>query len=271
MSGRPTPSSCSAPARDVRHGFEITEDNAAAAAAEICRAVDGLPLLIEMAAAGLRSNPGLDALAAELRGAVQSLKSRRQDKHQRHGSLAALVDWSLAQMPEAQRWALLQLSVFRGPISVDAVAPIIEGIPAGQAKELVEELCSKSLLREAAAVWGISRYRMYRVVREYCKELWVQEATAEQQHRLRRRFADHFIEQAAKWNSQLDTERAGQALDRLEADFENVLSAHEWCLKDRDFARAASAFLGLCGMLRNREQPRIASPASSAASPGLTR
>jgi predicted ATPase len=79
----------------VRPDFAVTDDNAAAVAA-LCRRLDGLPLAIELAAARLGSAgvAELEALLGdhmEVLGRPDPGVSGRLD---RHGSLAAAVDWS---------------------------------------------------------------------------------------------------------------------------------------------------------------------------------
>jgi predicted ATPase len=236
-------------AGQARPDFVLDETNVAVVA-EICRAVEGLPLAIEMAAANLRNDGDLDQVATGVRDAVRYLRSSRQDVHSRHGSLAAVVDWSVEPMPPTRRRALLQLSVCRGAFSVAAVTRIVEGVPDAQA--FLDELLDKSLLRRATVVRGTGRYSMYVAVREYCEDLRQAEETPEARAGLRRRFADHYIEQAETCDSLLDTGQIGEALDRLEADLENVLVAHEQCLADGDSVRAARAFVNLCGTLRYR-------------------
>ena len=80
-------------ARAVRPGFALTEGNAAAVA-EICRRLEGLPLAIELAAARTRLlDPAalLDRLAASL----DALGTGAVDLPARQRTLRATVEWSV--------------------------------------------------------------------------------------------------------------------------------------------------------------------------------
>ncbi|MFI9596018.1 AfsR/SARP family transcriptional regulator [Nonomuraea sp. NPDC052265] len=76
----------------VRPGFTL-EGGALAAAVEICRRLDGLPLAIELAAARLRALP-VEAVAARLDDRFRLLTGGSRTALPRHRTLAAAVAWS---------------------------------------------------------------------------------------------------------------------------------------------------------------------------------
>ena len=101
-------------ARAVRPGFALTEGNAAAVA-EICRRLEGLPLAIELAAARTRllDPPALlDRLAASL----DALGTGAVDMPARQRTLRATVEWSVGLLTDAERscWRWRRYSVTAG-------------------------------------------------------------------------------------------------------------------------------------------------------------
>lgn len=92
-------------------GFELADADVPAAA-RICRAVDGLPLGLAMAAAWTRGVP-LGELAEALERDVTSL-SHAAATSERHASLGRVVEASWAALTERQRDVLRRLSVCRG-------------------------------------------------------------------------------------------------------------------------------------------------------------
>ena len=88
-------------ARAVRPDFAVTDDNAAAVA-EICRRLDGLPLAIELAAARLRLfSP--EALRDRLGSRLELLRSAARDVPERQQTLRATIDWSYALLEPAEQ------------------------------------------------------------------------------------------------------------------------------------------------------------------------
>ena len=77
----------------------------------ICRAIDNLPLAIELAAARA-PQIGLDELLRSLEHSSALLQSRDHTRHERHQNLTALVDWSLARLTHLQRATFRRLAVF---------------------------------------------------------------------------------------------------------------------------------------------------------------
>jgi predicted ATPase/class 3 adenylate cyclase len=80
-----------------------------AVVAEICQALEGVPLAIELAAAAAGSAP-LDQLTGIL--ATDALS--RRGGPERHRSLRATLDWSLGLLSDTERNLLLSLSLFPG-------------------------------------------------------------------------------------------------------------------------------------------------------------
>jgi predicted ATPase len=99
-------------ARQVTATFRIDNDNAAAVA-EICRHLAGIPLAIELAAARLRVlAPG--QIAAGLSDRFGLLTGGLRCAPARQRTLEASLDWSYDMLDDMQRLALARLSVFAG-------------------------------------------------------------------------------------------------------------------------------------------------------------
>jgi non-specific serine/threonine protein kinase len=207
-------------AEAIRHGFRLDADNAAAVA-EICVAVDGLPLALELAAARARQLAPAE-LAARLGERLAVLTEGRRDQPTRHQTLRATIEWSHDLLAEHERELFAALGVFVGgcrPEDAEAVC--------GASAEELEGLADRSLLQREDGT--DARYRMLETIREYAVERLEAGDRAEE---LRRRHAARFgafadEAAAALWDSVQGPARA-QWLDRIELEYGNLRAALAW-------------------------------------------
>ena len=216
-------------ARAVRRDFTMTDANAAAVA-EICRRLDGLPLAIELAAARCREL-STEALLARLAQPFAVLTSGTRDLPERQRTLRATVAWSYDLLPVDEQAVFRRLAVFVGGCALDAVGAIrAEAIdpspdPESSDLELVAALVDKSLLRWEAD--GLTRLRMLETLRDFGLERLAEAgelAAAQDAH------ARHFLALAEVAAPELTG--AGQAawLDRLDLEYGNLRAAIRWML-----------------------------------------
>ncbi|MGH3417545.1 MAG: ATP-binding protein, partial [Actinocrinis sp.] len=134
--------------------------------ARVCRALDGMPLAIELAAASLRTM-SIDQLARRLDDRFRLLTSGSRTALPRHQTLRAVVDWSWELLTDAERMVLRRLAVFSGGASLDAAERVCGGDAVGpeQVLELLTALTEKSLL--IAEGDSAPRYRMLGTIKEY--------------------------------------------------------------------------------------------------------
>ncbi|HEU5471164.1 MAG TPA: BTAD domain-containing putative transcriptional regulator [Actinophytocola sp.] len=134
--------------------------------ARVCRALDGMPLAIELAAARLRTM-SLDQLANQLDDRFRLLTSGSRTALPRHRTLRAVVDWSWELLTDAERTVLRRLSVFSGGASLEAAERVCAGdaVEAWQVLELLTALTEKSLVLTEDS--GAPRYRMLGTIKEY--------------------------------------------------------------------------------------------------------
>ena len=139
--------------------------------ARVCRALDGMPLAIELAAARLRTM-SLDQLANRLDDRFRLLTSGSRTALPRHRTLRAVIDWSWELLTDAERMVLRRLSVFSGGASLEAAervcaASAVEqsGVDQEQVLELLTALAEKSLLLTEGD--SAPRYRMLGTIKEY--------------------------------------------------------------------------------------------------------
>ncbi len=135
----------------------------------VCRALDGMPLAIELAAARLRTM-SLDQLANRLDDRFRLLTGGSRTALPRHRTLRAVVNWSWELLTDAERMVLRRLAVFSGGASLDAAEQVCGGDPAerGEVLELLTALAEKSLLVTEGD--SAPRYRMLDTIRQYARD-----------------------------------------------------------------------------------------------------
>ncbi|MEV4810741.1 BTAD domain-containing putative transcriptional regulator [Micromonospora avicenniae] len=135
----------------------------------VCRALDGMPLAIELAAARLRTMT-IEQLANRLDDRFRLLTSGSRTALPRHKTLRAVVDWSWELLTDAERVVLRRLSVFSGGASLEAAERVCAGdiVEQDQVLELVTSLAEKSLLVTEGD--GAPRYRMLGTIKEYATD-----------------------------------------------------------------------------------------------------
>ena len=102
----------------ARSGFRLTDQNAAAVA-EICRHLDGLPLALELAAARIPSlSP--EQIPARLHDRFRLLTTGGRTAPPRQRALRATLDWSFGLLTEPERVVLRRVAVFSGGWTLDA-------------------------------------------------------------------------------------------------------------------------------------------------------
>jgi tetratricopeptide (TPR) repeat protein len=161
--------------------------------ARICRALDGLPLAIELAAAraGVLS---AEEIEAHLADRFRFLAYLRPVADPRHQALKTAVAWSYELLAAGERQGLRALSVFAGGFDLAAVAVVCCDRNEPAALDLVDLLAGKSLVVCEPAAGG-SRYRLLETIRQYAAERLAEAGEAEQ---ARRRHAGTFVSLAER-------------------------------------------------------------------------
>jgi predicted ATPase/DNA-binding SARP family transcriptional activator len=200
-------------------GFEVTEDNAPAVAM-ICRALDGMPLAIELAAARLRTMAP-EQVAARLGDRFQLLTGGSRTAMPRHQTLRAVVDWSWDLLDDAERALWRRFSVFAGGATLEAAEQVCSGsgVPADQILDLLTALAEKSLL---IVRHDPPRYRMLEIIRAYGQERLAEAGESEE---VREAHAQYFTRLAEAGQEHLLRAEQLDWLRRLSADQDNLHAA----------------------------------------------
>ncbi|MFF7329055.1 BTAD domain-containing putative transcriptional regulator [Streptomyces sp. NPDC008150] len=219
----------------ARPGFRPDADGeTAAAAAEICRRLDGLPLAIELAAARLRMLTPRQ-IADRLDDRFRLLTTGSRTVLPRQQTLRAVVDWSWDLLTGREREVLAALSVFAGGCDLAAA----EAVCGPDALEVLGSLVDKSLVvagpgesaGELPDSAGEMRYRLLETVNEYAAER-LDEAgarpTAERAHLV------HYRELARTTDPLLRGPHQRAAIATLRREYENLRGAMRRAVAARD-------------------------------------
>jgi predicted ATPase/DNA-binding SARP family transcriptional activator len=202
--------------RQIARGFTLSAERAPAVA-RICRLTEGIPLAIELAAAGLR-HQRCDRIAAQLESGLQSSSPAFSDLPERQRSLLAIFDYSWELLaPEEQR-AFSWLSVFRGGFDGRAAANV-----AGTSLPALHGLLDKSLLRPLPH----GRFQMHALARRYAEGKLQGRRESDQ---ARDRHLHYYLELAEQGERGLRGGDQKAWMDRLKADHGNLSAAIEWGL-----------------------------------------
>jgi tetratricopeptide (TPR) repeat protein len=210
-------------ARAVRPDFALTIDNAAAVA-EICRRLEGVPLAIELAAARTRLLSPAELLR-RLAASLDAVGTGTVDMPERHQTLRATVEWSVGLLDDDERSFLETMAVFVGGWTVDAAAEVA-ALDEDAALELTDALARHSL------IWldvteEAPRARMLETVRAFVAERLAARPDALD---IQRRHADYY--RALVEYCDRPARRAGQSefIERLLVEAGNTAAAVGWYL-----------------------------------------
>ncbi len=224
-------------------GFALTTANAAAVA-DVCARLDGLPLALELAAARL---PVLApaALAARLARRLDLLADGPLDAPRRHRTMRASIAWSYELLAPAEQAVFLCLCVCVGGgtlAAVEASAAALDGQGSGgtggievDVPAALGALARKSLLRREGHDADAPRFAVLHTVREYGLE---RAAAGGALAPLRRGHAVFFLALAETAAAALGGPRQAAALAHLEEEADNLRAALSWALEDGDTATA---------------------------------
>jgi predicted ATPase len=212
--------------------FELASGNAAAVA-EICRRLDGLPLAIELAAARVRLLPP-QALLARLDDTMGLLTGGARDLPERQQTLRNTLDWSFDLLSAGEQALFARLGVFAGTFGLPAAeavgAPAADQADPGQAGHVMDTLgllVDSSLVRSQTRT-GEPRFGLLETIREYALERLRDGADWPEAHD---RHAAYFLALAEP--SPAELQGGGQLawLDRLETEHGNLGAAMSWLVE----------------------------------------
>ncbi len=147
-------------------GFALEAADVASVAA-VCRAVDGVPLAIELAAAWVRAL-SVGQIAARLADRFALLASGDRTAPRRQQTLRATVQWSFDLLTGPEQVLLRRLAVFHG-WTVEMAEEVCSDsqLPSSDVLDLLAALIDKSLVVVDGELGGTARYRLLDTVREY--------------------------------------------------------------------------------------------------------
>jgi predicted ATPase/DNA-binding CsgD family transcriptional regulator len=226
--------------RSARADFQFDQDNAGAVA-EICRRLDGLPLALELAAAGTRILSPQE-LARRLQARLPALSSGPRDLPARQQTLRASIGWSYELLDANERRVFRHMAIFVGGGGLDQVEQACRAADEPDAAVLdgLGGLVEHSLLRRDTTPDGESRVRMLETIREFAlNELEV----SGELETIRRRHAVAYVALAEAADPLLFGAQRMDCVKRLAADFDNLRSALDWLL-DRGDAELSCRLVG---------------------------
>jgi tetratricopeptide (TPR) repeat protein len=214
-------------ARAVDPSFGLNDQNAAAVA-EICARLDGLPLAIELATARLKLlSP--QAILQRLERRLPLLKGGARDLPERQQTLQNAIAWSYDLLDPPEQDLFKRLGIFLGGWQLPAVEAIV-----GEEVDVLDGMASlvdKSLIRQALDAGEEPRFWMLETIREFSADRLQESGERED---LARRHAEFFLALAEEAEPHLTAEDQAVWIDGLQREMDNMRSALAWAAETRE-------------------------------------
>jgi predicted ATPase/DNA-binding SARP family transcriptional activator len=209
--------------RAARPGTRFDESDLVAIG-RVTRALDGIPLAVELAAARTNTMSPVE-ISDRLDHRFTLLTSGSRTAEARQQTLRATVDWSYDLLRRDEQRLFNRLSVFQGGWTMAAAEAVLEdaGAPEGFVLDAVARLVDRSMVIVDPGT--PTRYRMLETLRQYAAEQLLDTGEAAS---VAARHARHFHDLVVA--AELDLRGPGQrdALQRLRREQPNVRAALNW-------------------------------------------
>ena len=230
-------------AKRHRQGFDPSREDVAAIE-RVCRAVGGSPLATELAAA-LVNALSCEQIAEHLEQDLISLSGATRNLPERQASLRAALESSWRLLTEDEQRALTCLAVFRGGFTRDAAQRV-----AGAGLSRLVTLGDKALLRPQPS----GRYDAHPLVHEFTKQKL--SAQPELEHTRRQAHAAYFTSFLEARLEPIRGEGAKAVLKEVESELDNIRSAWDCQLEQRQAAELARGVFTLAHFFEFRGRAR---------------
>jgi len=190
--------------------------------AQVCRALEGVPLALELAA-GRVSAFGLADLVGLLDRQLDVLGDRSSWREERHRTLRATVEWSYDLLDEPAQRLLRVLSVFPGGVTIGCIDSIATRLGLGRGGiETAGLLVDASLITRERAGSG-TRYSQLETLRTFGLEQLAEHGERAEADAL---LVASVLDTAARVDRGLRTPREAHWAALVREEFANIRSAH---------------------------------------------
>lgn len=207
--------------------FKLDDDNAQHII-DICHCLDGLPLAIELAAVRVREF-SLEDILSQLNQRLDVLSRGARDLPARQRTIRGAIDWSYQLLPAEEQTAFIQLSVFVGSFTVDAVDTIIGA-------QYLNRLKEKSLVQQINNAQGEPLFYLLDTLRDFAREQLNQ---ADESDTLREKHLKYYQHLVMKAEPELTGPDQMTWFKKLEDEQFNIQAALEWALAQDKLEPAA--------------------------------
>ena len=211
-------------ARERQPGFTLT-GAIAAAVAEICVQLDGLPLAIELAARQIKAFSPADILS-RLSGRLAFLESGLRDRPVRQQTLRGAIDWSYQLLREENKTLFATLGLFVGGCTRPAAEAVCGLFCTADVGKGLASLADHSLLQRSGEE-DEPRFGMLQSIREYALELaedrGIRAAVAQ-------RHAEYFARLADESHAARGGPQHAAWMQWMSSELDNLRAALSWSL-----------------------------------------
>jgi predicted ATPase/DNA-binding CsgD family transcriptional regulator len=190
--------------RTADPGFTLTSASTPAVV-ELCIALDGMPLALELAAARCATIEVEGLLDLYRSSGLEALSSHQQGSRDRHDSLPSTLEWTCSFLPASAQLLLPQLTAFVGGFDWPAVVAVashddfalLQGADEVRLANDLSALVSTGLVRKLDPndERSVTRYAMPGPIRQFLVERWDDQ---DERTKLRRRHAEYYRELARR-------------------------------------------------------------------------
>jgi non-specific serine/threonine protein kinase len=227
-------------ARAASPAFEL-DDASAAAVAEICRRLDGIPLALELAAARVRLL-GVEQIRSRLGDRFKLLTRAGTAAGARQRTVLAVIQWSWDHLLPPEQDLMRRLAVFTGGWTLERATVVCsdDGDEFG-VLDLLTRLVERALVVVRHGTGGVTRY-------EFLESVWrfaLERFEAHLEHALlRERHLAAFLELAERAETRLMGKDVAGTVHELAEEEDNLLAALAACARAEDGAQRGLRLAG---------------------------
>jgi predicted ATPase/DNA-binding CsgD family transcriptional regulator len=226
-------------AQRVRRDFSLADEREGVV--QICQLVEGMPLALELAASWAKTLPCV-TIAKEIESSLSFLTTNVRNVPERHRSTQAVFNSTWQSLSDDERDAFKRLAVFRGGFGWEAAAVV-----AGASLPMLAALADKSLLQ----VDPTGRYHLHELLRQHAEEHW---ETPDEALSIRASHGSFYGEYLQLRLADILGRRQREAVDEIEAEFENVRQAWRWAVEQSETQTLAKSFATLAQFYQMRSR-----------------